>query len=251
MLQLTLLEKLQILFDLILTSSFFIFLLIFTMLVFIILLDSRNYKKKVIKRYILGIYILVFLSVIIKYHSSFFSIIDYLVNNIFVIFYFPNIAIYAAMITIINIIMLKSLFSNRNNGIRLLNIASYSLIMYLMLLVIYTITTNNLDVYDQLSLYTNQNVLVLIELSNIIFVIWMILLLINKILDILETKGIKTKSRFVKNAPVNTEIKYIEKEVIKEVPVEKIIYKEKQEDLFTKEEYMMMLKILKNQEDLK
>ena len=250
MLQLTLIEKLQILFDLILTSSFFIFLLIFTILVFIILLDSRNHKRKKITRYIRGIYALVFVSVIIKFHSSFLSIIDYLINNIFVIFYFPNIAIYAAMIIIINIIMLRSLFSNKNNSLRLLNIASYSIIMYLMLLVIYTITTQDLNVYDPISLYTNKNVLVLIEISNILFVIWMILLLINKILDFSETKGIKTKSNFIKKEEPTIEIKYIEKEIVKEVPIEKIIYKEKQKDMFTKEEYLTMLKILKNQKDL-
>lgn len=250
MLQLTLLEKLQILFDLILTSSFFIFLLIFTILVFIILFDSRNYKRKTITRYIIGIYTLLFISVIIKYHSSFLSIIDYLINNIFVIFYFPNIAIYASMIIIINIIMLRSLFSNKNNALRLLNIASYSIIMYLMLLIIHTITTQNLNVYDQISLYSNQNVLVLIELSNILFIIWMILLLVNKLLDFLETKGIKTKSHFIKKEEPIVEVKYIEKEIVKEVPVERIIYKEKQEDIFTKEEYLTMLKILKNNKDL-
>ena len=65
MLQLTLLEKLKILFDLVLASPFFIFLLIFTILVFVILLDSKNYKKKQMKRYIAGIYALVFIGVVI------------------------------------------------------------------------------------------------------------------------------------------------------------------------------------------
>lgn len=254
MLKLTLLEKLKILFDLVLASPFFIFLLIFTILVFIILLDSKNYKRKQVQTYIMGIYILVFVAVIIKHHSSFLSVIDYLVNNVFVIFYFPNIAIYATMIIFINIIMLRSIFSKKDKVIRTLNMASYSVIMYLMLLIIYTISTENIDVYSELNMYSNQTLLVLIEISNIIFVIWMVLLLINKLLDFLETKGIRTKSR-IPNIYPNKEIitveKEIIKEVIKEVPVEKIIYKEKKEDLFTKEEYLMMIDILKNKEDYK
>lgn len=253
MLQLTLLEKLKILLDLILASPFFIFLLIFTILVFVILLDSKNYKKRQVQRYIFGIYLLVFIAVIIKHHSSFLSILDYLMNNVFVIFYFPNIAIYAAMIIIINIIMLKSIFSKKDKVIRTLNMASYSLIMYLMLLVVYTITTENIDVYNELSMYTNSTILTLVELSNIIFVIWMVLLLINKVLDFLETKGIKTKSRIITTN--DKEIVTVEKEIIREVPievikevpveVEKVIYKEKQEEMFTKEEYLIMLNILK------
>lgn len=254
MLKLTLLEKLKILFDLVLASPFFIFLLIFTILVFVILLDSKSYKKKQVQTYITGIYTLVFVAVIIKHHSSFLSVIDYLVNNVFVIFYFPNIAIYATMIIFINIIMLRSIFSKKDKVIRTLNMASYSIVMYLMLLIIYTISTENIDVYSELNMYSNQTLLVLIEISNIIFVIWMVLLLINKLLDFLETKGIRTKSR-IPNIYPNKEIitveKEIIKEVIKEVPVEKIIYKEKKEELFTKEEYLMMINILKNKEDYK
>ena len=271
MLQLTLLDKLKVLFDLVVGSPFFIFLFIFTILIFIILLDSKNYKRKKIKRYIFGIYLLVFIAVVIKHYSSFLSILDYLVNNLFVIFYFPNIAVYALMIIIINIVMLKSLFSNKDKLLRLINIASYSMIMYLMLLVIYTVTTENLDVYDQIALYSNQNALVLIELSNIIFVIWMILVILNNFLDFLERKGFKTKSRiFNQTNEDGVRIEYIEKEIIKEIPVEKevikevikevpverIIYRDKPEEMYTKEEYtfskseyLMLLNILKSKGD--
>lgn len=280
MLQLTLLEKLTILFDLVLASPFFIFLLIFTILVFVILLDSKNYKKRQVQTYITGIYMLVFIAVIIKHHSSFLSVIDYLVNNIFIIFYFPNIAIYSAMIIFINIIMLKSIFSKKDKVIRTLNMASYSIIMYLMLLIIYTISTEQVNVYSELTLYSNKTLLVLIEISNILFVIWMVLLLINKLLDFLETKGIRTKSRIPNIYPdkeiitiekevvkeiekevikeVEKEVikevevvKEVVKEVIKEVPVEKIVYKEKTEDIFTKEDYLVMLNILRNKEGYK
>jgi len=240
--QLTLFEKIKLFFDLILASPFFIFLLIFIILIFILLLDSKKYKKNQIKKYIMGIYVLVFVSVIVKYHTSFFSILDYLINNVFVIFYFPNIAVYATMIIITNILMLRSIFSHKVEIIRTLNLAIYSIIMYLMLLIIYTITTENLDVYNELSLYTNQNVLVLVELSNILFIIWIVLLFKNKILSFVE---IKTNKKINQNN--QTEIKIVEKVVIKEVPieVEKKIYREK-EDMFTKEEYIVMLDILKN-----
>lgn len=254
MLQLTLLEKLKILFDLILASPFFIFLLIFTILVFIILLDSKNYKKRQVQKYILGIYLLVFIAVIIKHHSSFISVVDYLINNVFVIFYFPNIAVYATMIIIINLIMLKSIFSNKDKIIRIVNMASYSIIMYLMLLIIYTITTESIDVYNEVSLYSNTTILSLVELSNILFLIWIILIILNKLLDFLETKGLKTKSKILPTT--EKEIVTVEKEVIKEVPVEvikevpieveRVVYKEKQVDMFTKEEYLVMLNILKN-----
>ena len=140
--------------------------------------------------------------------------------------------------------------------------------MYFMLLIIYTITTEQLNVYDQISLYSNQNTLVLVELSNILFVVWMVLILINKLLNFFETKGIRIKSRFISTSDDNIKIEYVEKEiikevpvikeVIKEVPVEKIIYKDKPEEMYTKEEYtfskeeyLMLLKILKSSTNTK
>ena len=158
------------------------------------------------------------------------------------------------MIIIINIIMLKSIFSNKDRIIRTVNMASYSIIMYLMLLIIYTITTESIDVYNEVSLYSNTTILSLVELSNILFLIWIILILLNKLLDFLETKGLKTKSKIFPT--IEKEIVTVEKEVIKEVPVEvikevpieveRVVYKEKQVDMFTKEEYLVMLNILKN-----
>lgn len=249
MLELTIIDKLKILIDLVLKSPFFIFMFVFTFLMFIILLDSKNYKRKKIKKFIFSIYILVFIAIIIKYHTSFISVFDYLMNNVFVVFYFPNIAIYGLMILITNIVMLRHLFSNNGKIIRTINIASYSIIMYLMLLVIFIITKENIDVYNQVSLYSNEKILSLIELSNIIFVFWMILNLINKIVNFFINK----KSVIINQDGVL--VKYIEKEVIKEVPVEKIIYKEKPEEhnkeeyTFTKEEYLTLLNILKSKED--
>ncbi len=252
MLQLTLFEKLKILFDLILASPFFIFLFIFAILVFLILQDTKYYDKKLVKEYIIGIYVLVFIAAIIKYHSSFLSLLDYLIDNIAVVFYFPNLAIYMAMILISNIIMLRTIFKDSDKVSRTLNIAMYSTIMYLMLLTISIISTETLNVYDQVSLYQNSNVLALVELSNTIFIIWMLLAIINKLLDVLEVKGLKIKSKLFPERPriitkyVPKEvIKNVPVEVIKEVPVEKIIYKEK-EETFTKEEYKIMLHILKS-----
>ena len=129
--------------------------------------------------------------------------------------------------------------------------ASYSLIMYLMLLIIYTITTENIDVYNEITMYSNTTMLTLVDLSNILFLIWIILILINKLLDFLETKGIKTKSHIIKD---ENEVITIEKEVIKEVPVEIIkkveVIKEvpiqSDDVVFTKDEYNIILNILKS-----
>ncbi len=237
MLQLTLFEKLSILFDLILADPFFIFLFIFTILSILVLLDSRKNDKNKTKEYVFLIYAAIVIASIVKYHSSIWSLFDYLVNNVFVIFYFPNIAVYALTIIIANALMVKNLFGEDDKVKRGINITMYGIIMYLMLLAITTITTESLDVYDQLAIYANKSMLSIIEVSNFIFVIWILLLLINKLLDVLENKGVHIKSKVSKPQVIT---KYIEREV----PVEKVVYKE--QELFTEEEYLYLLKILKD-----
>ena len=234
MLKLTLFDKFKILFELMLASPFFIFLFIFTLLALCVLLDLKDTDKKKARLSILGIYLLVFIVLIIKYHSSLLSVLDYFVNNVFIIFYFPNLAIYTFMILIINVIMIKSLFLKKNEPIRVINLTLYSVIMYLMLLIIYTVSKENINVYDQASLYTNGNILALVELSNIIFVVWLIILLLDKILFLLENKGVlRTRRTITKvvekevvkevQVPVYEQIEVpVEKEVIKKVPVEVI-----------------------------
>ena len=270
MLKLTFFDKLKILFELVLSSPFFIFLFIFSLLALCILLDLKDKNKKKMKISIVGIYIIVLLAMIIKYHTEVFSVIDYFVNNIFILFYFPNLAIYVAMMIFTNIFMFKSLSFDKKEPIRVINLSFYTIIMYLSLLIVYTISHENLDVYSQESLYTNANVLALVELSNILFFIWIVIMIIDKLEYLLENKGVikpkrnrdriitkVVKEEVIKEVPVEKEVIRtvevpVEREVVKtiEVPVEKVIYKDKQDEIFTKDDYVIMSKILKRiQED--
>jgi hypothetical protein len=324
MLKLTLFDKLKIMFDLMLDSPLFIFLFIFSILSLCILLDLKEKNKNVTKLSIAGVYLVLIIALIIKYHSSVLQTLDYFFDNLFIIFYFPNLAVYVVMIIISNILMFKNLFLDKKEPIRVISLCAYILIMYMMMLIIHTVGIEGLDVYDQASLYSNTNVLTLVELSNIIFGIWIIALLIDRIIFMLENKELivtdRSKKRIVtrivekpviqkipvqipvekevirevqvpvekqvikeviKEVPIEKEVikevkvevpveKEVIKEVIKEVPVEKevikevpvagkeivkevkvevpverIIYKDKEEDMFTKEDYIIMSEILK------
>ncbi len=238
MLKLTLFDKLKIMFDLMLDSPLFIFLFIFSILSLCILLDLKEKNKNVTKLSIAGVYLVLILTLVIKYHTSVFNTLDYFINNLFIVFYFPNLAIYVVMIIISNILMFKNLFLDKKEPIRVISLCAYVLIMYMMMLIIHTVGIEHINVYDELSVYSNTNVLSLIELSNIVFVIWIIALLIDKILYMLENKEVivtnRSKKRIVTRVvekPVIQKIPVqipVEKEVIKEVPVpiEKEVIKE-------------------------
>ena len=235
MIQFSFVEKMSTLFSIVISSPFFIFLIVFFILLGIVLFDTIKYEKKKIKRAYKIIYFVILLAIIIKYNSSLLTLFDYLISNIFVIIYYPNFAIYILMIVISNILVLRSVFKkDMSKVLKIVNIVFYSIKMYLMILILDNITVNNIDVYSMSSVYSNNNLTILVELSSAVFFIWIIVLfviwLVNKLTDII----LKKDNNNIVNTKVET--KTIIKEVVKEP---------EKEDIFTPEDYEIMLNIIK------
>ena len=123
---------------------------------------------------------MIHLYLVVEYHESFLSIIDYLINNVFLVLIFPNIAVYGLVIIISNIILIKTILSNElPKLVKRVNIGFYCIIMFLLFLILNVIVTNEIDVYSATAVYTNETLFALIELNMGIFIIWMIGMLIS------------------------------------------------------------------------
>lgn len=236
MIQFSFLEKMKTLFDVVKSSPFFIFLIVFFILLSIVLFDTINYEKRKIKKVYVFIYLAIFLAIIIKYNTSLFQLIDYLINNIFIILYYPNLAAYILMIIFANVLVLRAVFNRQIPKLqKTINIIFYCIKMFLMFPILDNITRNEIDVYSQLSIYSNNELTMLVEISSAVFFIWVLLLfiiwMINKIANNLTSP--------------KKEIK-----VVKEIP--KNINNTKEDahltlsnDIFTTEDYVLMLNLIK------
>lgn len=260
MLDISLFEKIKTVFNLILTAPYFILLLVFAIIVYYLLFQSTKTTKNQKNFIYASLYGLILLAVIIKYNKEIISLLDYLIDNIFIIFYFPNLAAYAVMIIIINVILLSSIFSKKMSiTVRKLNIAAYCLMTYLLFIVMDLISKNNLDIYLNTTLYANKEVMSVIQISNIIFIVWLIAIVIYKLasnLDMIATEAPAKETykrpvavrKEAKNFIPRFETKLPEKFTVKEAKP-RIVYQtriEKEPDLFTKEEYITVLNLLKN-----
>lgn len=253
-------EKLDILFDLS-KSSYLYILIIFFLLSLGIIFTTTN--KKTIdrnKKIYLGFTIFTFTCMFLIFHKSLSKIFDYMMNNLFIAIYFPNLAIYLAAIIITNIIVWLSIFNFKtSDAIRKLNAIIYLLINYLLALVLSVIHKNNLDVFAQESIYTNKQATAIIELSSIIFIIWILFLIIYKIILVYLKKDYKPKmkkvvvKKEVKKLPENYKEKEIPNYIYGKAPKRDnqivILENEKEstktyEDLFTLEDYKILLKML-------
>lgn len=147
------------------------------------------------------------------------------------------------------------------------------MITYIFILTLNIITTNQLDVFTQESIYGNKNVQALIELSSTIFVSWILFLVIYKLIRIYQMgKEEHTESILEEDKKeIPSESVYKEQEIIlpyqeEQLPLEKegwpieeikqqepLPSKEKQEnpyeDLLSLEDYKLLLNILKEHKE--
>lgn len=216
MTKMTLGKELKILFDTIINNKLSIIMLIFLIFLAYIYISTNKKNAKITKKLSIGLYLFLFLFIIIAYNSQIFDFLDYMMNNFFIMIYFPNLAIYFAAIVISNIIVLVSIFNKKiDKLIKNINIVVYTIISFIFLLLIGVIIDKDLNIYSTKSIYGSTNAHGLISLTALIFMIWIIFLTIYHFIR-----------KYQRKDTVEEKVKVVEKIVEKEVPVEKIIKEE-------------------------
>lgn len=214
--KISLLGKLGILWKVSISSGLFVIILLVLIGLGILFFMTNKKTVKRNKAIYLIVSCFVILFLLIAYHKSLASMFDYLMNNLFVAVYFPNLAIYFAAIIIMNIILWISLFSFKTGEIiKKINVIVYVVMNYLLALILSVVKNDNLDVFSQSSIYGSKKATALIELSSSIFMVWVIFLILYKIILIYLRKDYKPKvkkvivRRKVKMLPENFETKRI------------------------------------------
>ena len=104
---------------------------------------------------------------------------------------------------VITIFVLINGFINKNhtNIIKIGNIICFSMIWFLLILVLDVVKSNQIDVYDVKSIYSNETLMVILQASMYVLFIWMGILfinyIVNKINDTFELKTNKDKKNTI------------------------------------------------------
>lgn len=172
-------EKLFQLKDILVSSPFFLFSIIISIILLIGMIIGIKKNRKIPKVIFVLSWIFVFTFVIIRYHSSISYIFDRLFGRLVEEIYFPSISIYTVMLIITNIIFIFSLLKKKlNNLFRIINLIIGTEINFLFFLLLDIIVKNNIDIYADLSVYSNPNLLVLLEFSMFLFIAWILILIV-------------------------------------------------------------------------
>lgn len=182
--QLSFMEKLQVLFSNILAHP--LFLIILLMPVVLLLLRKRHGKKIFI-----GVYLLVIIFVLFIGNEVIFELFDNMMDGLFMTLYFPNFITLFVVVVLCSIIALVSFFDKKMYRInKIINITGFAIVQFMFVLILTTVRSNNIDIYADNALYSNSDVLTLMQLLMGAFALQIISILIingiNKVTAILD-----------------------------------------------------------------
>ena len=245
MVELTLLERIKVTLSLVISSPLFLVLLlgIALMLVDIYFISKKSKKTKII-------YLIVSLIIVMllsrNYLEPLLSVLDTIGKNIITIIYFPSVFEYVLILLISLIILLISSFSKKTNKhIKAINLIVSIINFFIFFLILDELSKNKVDLTNKVSIYSNEVLMSLFELSVIIFALWIIGLIIYKIINKLIHKN-DINVNFYEEPVLPKSIEELRKEILTPPPsVEYIVVEKKNDnDMFTLDEYRQMKKLL-------
>ena len=170
-------DKIKILFNTILSTPFFSLSALIGIILAILMIIDIIKHRKIRKRYYIAAWFFIFIFIITKYSKVIPTLLDNLINQIFMALYFPSIGVYMFLLIVINIGFIYSLIKNIHKSYKILS-GIISIIMDLLfILIINLLLENNIDITSEITLYTNSKLLVLLELSTALFVSWILLII--------------------------------------------------------------------------
>lgn len=185
--ELSLLEKFKILFDNIIQHPLFIILLLVPGIIF--LLQKKHGKKAFV-----FVYLLVLIFVLYIGGEVIFELFDNLMDGLFMTLYFPNFITLFVVVVACSIIALISFFSKKMFRVnKIINITSFAIIQMLFVLILTLVRSKNINIYADNALYSNSDVLTLMQLLIGTFALQVIAVLIisaiNKVTNILDGRA--------------------------------------------------------------
>ena len=169
-------DKLNIVSDIILSSPLFLISILLIEIALIIYLLLKKGKLKIKKWMVISIWSVLALIIIIIYHKVFLNLMDNFINYVFTALYFPNLAVYITVILVSNVFYFISVFNKKiDRKYNIINITNALLLDILMIFIIDIVNKNNIDIYEKVTVFSNSKLLVLLELSTGIFTSWILL----------------------------------------------------------------------------
>lgn len=171
-------EKFKILFDMILDFKFiFIFLGVLVIATFLYLIKKID-NRKYIMIITLSLLLIFGIDIVINY-KELAEVFDNFMTIFFSNIYFPSVYVYAGTLLIVAIAFITSMFNKMLNKIyKIINGITFVMNNILLAIILNIIAKNKIDVFTPNELYTNINLVAVLEISIGLFVLWVLSLIV-------------------------------------------------------------------------
>ena len=170
---LSLLGKFQVVFHYMFSSFLSIEMLILTILLFIILVINVKRNNPLVQMIAIGIYIGFVVGILISYTTYVKSCVDSFVKAIMNYIYFPSTIAYFFIMIFVTYMILRTLFhKNLSNFKKIFNYSFFSILYFFFMSFVALAAYDGVDLLDLSTLYQNDTILSLVQVSNFILVIW-------------------------------------------------------------------------------
>ena len=169
MADLSIVDKIKLLFNTAISTPFFIaYAVIGILLVVFMIIDIRRKKKfsKII--YIISaVFLITFF--FIKYFNIILKVIDSFIEIILKALYFPNLGIYVIMLIITNVTFIYNMISKKTyKSNKIISGVLNILIDFIFILIIGIISSEKIDITSEVKLYSDETILTLLQISMLV-----------------------------------------------------------------------------------
>lgn len=202
-------EKFKILFDMILDFKFiFIFLGVLVIATFLYLIKKID-NRKYIMIITLSLLLILGIDIVINY-KELAEVFDNFMTIFFSNIYFPSVYVYVGTLLIVAIAFITSMFNKMLNKIyKIINGITFVMNNILLAIILNIIAKNKIDVFTPNSLYTNINLVAVLEISIGLFVLWILSLIVVYTTSVICDR-IGNKRREVVTCDTNSDVEGID-----------------------------------------
>lgn len=206
---LSIVEKFKILFDMILDVKFiFIFLGVLVIATFLYLIKKID-NRKYIMIITLSLLLILGIDIVINY-KELAEVFDNFMTIFFSNIYFPSVYVYVGTLLIVAIAFITSMFNKMLNKIyKIINGITFVMNNILLTIILNIIAKNKIDVFTPNELYTNINLVAVLEISIGLFVLWVLSLIVVYTTSVICDR-IGNKRREVVTCDINSDVEGID-----------------------------------------
>ena len=206
---LSIVEKFKILFDMILDVKFiFIFLGVLVIATFLYLIKKID-NRKYIMIITLSLLLILGIDIVINY-KELAEVFDNFMTIFFSNIYFPSVYVYVGTLLIVAIAFITSMFNKMLNKIyKIINGITFVMNNILLVIILNIIAKNKIDVFTPNELYTNINLVAVLEISIGLFVLWVLSLIVVYTTSVICDR-IGNKRREVVTCDTNSDVEGID-----------------------------------------